>query len=309
MVKTYTVGQVVEISSADIKLSLFKNFLILSNANSKLATIPLPNITAIMVSNPAFVITGQIATQLASNNIPVFLCNNFYLPYAIISPLYYHYKHKQVLHNQLNVTLPFIKQCWQAIVKQKVYNSALILKHFNIPQHTTLLNLSNNVLSADSTFIESQAAKIYFNALFGDSFLRQSTPAHTATNNAINIMLNYGYSVVRSAMARALIGAGLNTAFGLYHKNLYNPYCLVDDLMEPYRCLVDLTVKNIINHSKNITQLTPQLKQQLVGVLYIDLLHNNKNTPLVNVCTFLAQSYSNSIQSKNVELNFSNLKI
>ena len=161
---------------------------------------------------------------------------------------------------------------WKKLVRAKVQNQSTLLKHLNSPSTQRLNRLASNIKIGDLENIEAQAAQIYWPALFGKNFRRDRNA------EGINILLNYGYTILRSSMTKAIITAGLHPTFGVFHKNKKNPFCLVDDLMEPYRPLVDQVVKRL--EEKNKTELSPIVKRCLAAIVQGDHVSDYAVSPL-----------------------------
>jgi len=188
---------------------------------------------------------------------------------------------------------------WQAVVKAKIINQAKILKLFTIEEQQLLI-LAKKVTSGDSQNIEAQAAKKYWQKLFGKDFRRD----YSATG--INSLLNYGYAILRSSTARAVFACGLTPAIGIHHNNQENAFCLVDDLMEPYRPIVDYVVKKITEEELEIKELTTDHKKMLSKILQTEIIINNEKTSLANSLARLCQSFVYSLEQKKdlLELDF-----
>ena len=151
----------------------------------------------------------------------------------------------------------------------------------------------HRVKSGDPENVEAQAARKYWKLLFGKDFKRDSGSRFICNKNAL---LNYGYTIIRAAMARAVCGTGLTPAFGIHHRNLENPFCLVDDLMEPFRPIVDLQVADLLNKDKDCI-LNPETKKELAGILEVNLVnHQGQNSSLAIIMQHVALSFCDSLQ-------------
>ena len=216
-----------------------------------------------------------------------------YSPSGIFYPTNPHYLHKQRINLQINATKPLNKRLWQTIVKAKITNQAKILSFFTKEQEQQLLLLVKKVNSGDSQNIEAQAAKKYWQKLFGKNFRRDYSSV------GINSLLNYGYAILRSSTARAVFACGLTPAIGIHHSNQENAFCLVDDLMEPYRPIVDFMVKKITEKEPEVKELTTDHKKMLSKILQIEITTaNNEKTSLANSLIRLCQSFVDSLEQK-----------
>lgn len=193
------------------------------------------------------------------NEIPITFCDEKHLPMGMLLPFYQHTDGFQRIQKQINAKLPKKKQAWQLIIKAKIAAQSNLLFFFGRENAVVLKAMIDHVLSGDSTNLEAQAAKMYFESLFGGDFIRSDE------DSEINIMLNYGYSIIRSTVARAISSCGLHPSFGVFHSGRINHFCLVDDLMEPIRPLVDRKVFSLYQQEKN-TELTPSVKKSLIGL-------------------------------------------
>jgi len=199
-------------------------------------SLPLEEVGALVVSHPAVSYTQAVLSGICENNGAFIICNEKRLPTAMLMPLSGHFLHTERLAAQTNVTIPTKKQIWAAIVRSKVMEQGHLLKKLR-GNDFGLGQLRRQVRSGDSRNIEAQASRRYWPALFGESFRRIP-----GSDDGINRLLNYGYAVVRATVARAVTASGLHPSLGLHHRNRYNPFCLVDDLMEPYRPVTDRAV-------------------------------------------------------------------
>ena len=165
---------------------------------------------------------------------------------------------------------------WQQTVKAKISNQAAVFKKWNLPNNY-LNNLSQNVKSGDAGNNEAKAAAYYWSHLFPDAWQFFRKREGPPPNN----LLNYGYAILRAAVARAIAGSGLLPTLGIFHRNRYNAYCLADDVMEPYRPFVDMLVRNIIDQTSAVETLTQNIKVQLLKLPSIDVLIGNETSPLM----------------------------
>jgi CRISPR-associated protein Cas1 len=177
---------------------------------------------------------------------------------------------------QLEASLPLRKNLWQQTIKQKIKNQAILLEHLGIDTQK-MEHWASQVKSGDPGNHEARAAAFYWDNIFStmDSFRRHRF------GNPPNNLLNYGYAVLRAVIARSLVASGLLTAIGIHHKNKYNPYCLADDIMEPYRPFVDLRVLQIIKEDEEIDELTTSIKRKLLIIPAIDIVIDKKSSPLM----------------------------
>ncbi len=289
------VANIVEINNSDQKISLFRGFLKVSDDDGEKGRVPLDDITALIISAHNGLISKNILVALAERNTPVIICGKNWHPVSISYPVTGHYQGAGILYDQIEASQPLRKRMWQTLIAAKISNQTSILaRHW--PEHsriTELVNMSKRVKSGDPDNLEAQAARLYWPALMGNDFRRNFT------NPDQNILLNYGYTVLRAATARAVCSAGLTPALGIHHRNRNNAFCLVDDLVEPFRPLVDDLVCEIWKETEEtLDQLTPEIKKRLVTILTRDLRGEKGASPLVNCLSRLAKSVCDSFQQK-----------
>lgn len=225
--------------SSPVKLSTRNEQLVVNSDNQ--SSIPIEDINSIVIEDLSTSITCHALHKCTENNVAVYLCNNKHLPSAIVLPLNQYHRQLKILQNQINISKPTKKRLWQQIIKQKIKNQGECLKILEKENFHKLLELSKLVNSGDTENIESTAAIYYFKSLFGNKFIRSE-------ENIINSALNYGYAIIRGHIARSLIAHGFEPCLGIFHCNQLNNFNLADDLIEPFRPMVDLYVaQNILN--------------------------------------------------------------
>ena len=250
------------------KLSLNQQQMLIQQEGNEF-TVPLEDIAIVVVESRETVITLPLLSAFGLYGITLLSCDEQFLPCGQWLPFNQYYRQLKTLKLQLETSLPLKKQLWQRIVQQKIRNQAKVL---SLCQHQEkserLLQLANLVKSGDKDNLEAQSAIIYFSGLFGAHFRRKEE------DNAINIHLNYAYSVMRSAVARSLVLYGWLPQLGLFHHSELNAFNLADDFIEPFRPLVDLLVWNLLEKGLLTTNLSPISKQQLIKILHHQLRFN-----------------------------------
>ncbi len=232
------VGQIVEISQNDYYIKKHRGLLEIYQKQERIAQLPFDDIISVILSAQDATLSKNIMTELALRNIPVVICGRNYMPAALMLPAGFSVGSLCHPLTQARQGASLNHYLWQQIIKAKIYNQYHLAKLYD-PEHPHILRLQwlyQNVKSGDKTHHEGEAAKLYFPIIFGDSFKRD--PILEGKNS----QLNYGYAILRSAVARALCAAGLSCALGIHHRNLRNAFCLADDVMEPFRPLVDQIV-------------------------------------------------------------------
>jgi len=229
------IDRVLDISDRPAKLHVRNDQLVIEPEGGEPVSAPLAEIAALVVSHPRVSYTHSVLDGLARAGAALVVCDQKHLPSAMLLPLAGHYVQAERIGAQAEAPLPLKKRLWAEIVKAKVANQGRLLRLLLKNDHG-LVALSRRVRSGDPDNLEAQAARRYFEALFGKKFKRDREADDHNRN------LNYGYAVVRAAVARAICAAGLHPSLGLHHHNRYDAFCLADDLMEPFRPLNDLAV-------------------------------------------------------------------
>lgn len=289
---------IVEISESPRHVSVERGLLKVQEKTKKLGEIPLDCITALILSGEGCTISRHALARLAEQNIPVVVCDAKYMPISIATPVSSHFRQLSVATLQINASPVLKKQLWRHIVSAKITNQAENLRRCHVgkkAEYDKLCSLAGTVFSGDSDNKEGQAARLYWSALMGSNFLRDTDAADA------NIFLNYGYTVLRAICARSLCAAGLLSLFGLHHCNTYNAFCLADDIMEPYRPFVDSIVFGL--YAKNAElELNPASKKALTALLQTPVLLAKEEFALVNACTRTAQSLVRSLEENSVKI-------
>lgn len=289
------IGRVIEIASEGQHLGRKRGLMTVSCNGAETGRVPLDDIGVLLCNARGLTYSNDLLIQLAKRGTAVVLCGNDYLPVAWLWPLEGH--HVQVLRMrcQLEAPLPLRKRLWQATVRAKIVQQRMTLEMLGKP-NVGLDELARRVKSGDPENMEAQAARLYWPSLFGRGFQRERF------GEMPNPLLNYGYTVLRSATARAVAGAGLHPSLGIHHHNRYDAMCLVDDLMEPFRPAVDYRVAKLVQSGCN--DVTPEAKQTLVGVLAADMRTERGTTPLETCLERTAQSLAQSFENKQASLSF-----
>lgn len=241
----------------------FKNRAMLVEQEGDKASVPLEDIAVLVIDTPQAVLTSQLLVACMDAGVVVITVNAMHTPDGVMMPYLQHSRALRVMRLQMGLSVPAQKRIWQSIVQQKLRNQAAVLAFRDCqPVARHLLHLASQVRSGDTDNFEGQGAGAYFPALFYKGFTRVKDCFYNAA-------LNYGYSIVRSALARSLVSYGFLPAFGLHHRSELNAFNLADDLIEPYRPLVDAwVVKNYPLQPER--ELNPQDKATLVSILHVD---------------------------------------
>lgn len=237
------------------RLSVQREQLVIEQAEK--FTVPLEDISSVLIESQQVTLSAHAATALANHGITVFLCDEKHLPSCQLLPINQYCRQRKLLMAQCEIGKPLQKQLWQQIVIRKIQNQAQCLRLMGKPGWEDLRQIAGTVLSNDSDNREAVAAALYFPRLFGDNFSRGS-------DDPRNAALNYGYAIVRGGIARNLVMHGLEPCIGIHHRSELNNFNLADDLIEPFRPIVDLYVAQ--NFSATDDVLTAQQKAGLFNL-------------------------------------------
>lgn len=275
-------GRIIEIAGEPRHLSLHRGFVCIYEEKQELGRVDFDSVLSLMITSRGATLTSSLLAECADRNIPVLTCDSRYQPAAITLPVQHHSDQHRRHLAQAKAKKGQQNQLWKDLVIGKIRNQAAVLDFYEAPEAARLKRLAGEVRAGDPDNREALAAQTYWPALMGRQFRRGDA------DNPVNGLLNYGYAVLRSAMVRAVLLAGLHPGFGLHHANKNNPFCLVDDLMEPYRPLADQLVRRMLD--RDLKEVTPQTKPVLAGLAAADLAANNMTSPLFQDMHRLAYS-------------------
>jgi CRISPR-associated protein Cas1 len=298
------IGRIVEIADDRRHLSLYRGFMMVKDSENgaELGRIPLDDIAAVIASAHGITYTNNILVALAERGAPFVLCDDHHNVIGMLLALEGNHFQGKRIEAQLAAKLPLNKRLWATVVKSKLEQQAVALSAIGQPSEP-LAALARKVKSGDSENAEAQGARRYWSILFGKDFRRDRVAP------GANAQLNYGYTVLRSAMARAIVAAGLHPSIELHHCNDSNAMRLADDLMEPFRPMVDLKVWQLQRDGK--TDVTPETKRALAHMLYEDMQTTLGATPLIvcqqRLAVSLAQVYLH--EQDKLDLPLPNLEL
>lgn len=246
-------------------------------------TVPIEDIALLMLDHYQITISNQLLIKLQGNNVAVITCDEHHLPFGMMLPMHGHTEYSERIKHQLAASEPLKKQLWKQTVAKKIENQkALLDLHNKVSEPLETYKLT--VKSGDPTNREGIAAQYYWKHLF-ENFNRERYGKEP------NNLLNFGYAVLRSIVARALVSSGMLPVLGIFHKNKYNAYCLADDIMEPYRPFVDKLVYNYIAKN-NYYELNKDTKAAILKIATQDVFIDGVVRPLfVAVSTTTASLY------------------
>lgn len=262
-------------------------------------TIPIEDIGVVIIEDQQISITIPLLNELVDAGVAVILCDRKGMPHAMLQNMDGNNLQGEFLRNQIEVGEVLRKQLWKQIVEAKIKNQSALLEKLH-GKGAQLKPLYMNVKSGDSDNREGIAARLYWGALFGEDFTRDRE------ENGINALLNYGYTVLRAATARALVSAGLTPSLGIFHHNRSNAFPLADDLMEPYRPFVDEVVYHLCEEGK--MEINKETKVELIGVLTCDTFFAKVTRPLQIGLSITMASLAKCYAGKQKNLSLPSLK-
>lgn len=291
------IGRIIEVADDRRHLFLSRGFLVVQDTEGErkeLGQVPLDDIAAVIANAHGLSYTNNLLVALAERCAPFVLCAANHNAVGLVMTIDGNYQQAKRFDAQIAATQPLIKRMWADIVKSKLQQQAAALEAAGAP-YIPLQALVKKVRSGDPENFEAQGAKRYWGLLFGDDFRRDQQ------GGGINAMLNYGYTVLRAATARAVIAAGLHPTIGLHHSNEGNAMRLVDDLMEPFRPMIDLKVWQLSKQGE--TMITPESKRALVRTLYDDMQTSAGATPVMVCAQKLAVSLAQVFMGERDKLD------
>lgn len=245
-----------------------------------------------VIDNRAAMLSAAVLTTLAMANVHIYFCDSKHIPVALSLPMNTHYKPLGVIKKQLALTDEFKDVLWQRIVEQKIRNQIICLKTVGVDPDKIkpIEDMCSKILPGDKSNREAAAAKKYFSALFGYTFKRTD-------DDVTNAALNYGYTIIRSSVAKTLTAYGYNCVLGIHHINEQNAFNLADDIMEPFRPLIDLWTDNSCDDLWD--ELTKTNRRDLVNLINVPVKMANKKMRVRYAIDKCVSSLTTSIENND----------
>lgn len=240
---------------------------------------PIEDIGVVVIDHKQITLTSGLIEALLENNCALITCDSHSMPTGLMLPLYGNTTQNERFRCQIDASLPLKKQLWQQTIQCKINNQASVLHELCDEEVRCMRAWARDVHSGDAENMEARAAAYYWKYLFG-----QHLEGFTRDRDGVppNNLLNYGYSILRAVIARALVASGMLPTLGIHHHNRYNAYCLADDIMEPYRPYVDeLVYKLVQNRGLPTDGLTREWKSELLVIPTLDVVISGKRSPLM----------------------------
>jgi len=293
-------NRILEISESPCRLRVERKQLVVDQERERdglfPVTVPLEDIAAVVVAHPQVSYTQAVLSELAERGAAFITCNRNRVPVGILLPLDGHSVQTERFHRQLQLKQPQKKRIWQQIVKSKIEMQARLLKEVH-GDGCGLPPLIPLVRSGDTTNVEARAARRYWAELFGKDFRRDVD----ADNQ--NRFLNYGYAVLRAAAARAVTAAGLHPSLGVHHHNKYNAWCLADDVMEPFRPVVDRVVVELMKSDGPSAEMDQSIRARLIGCLLHRIFIHDQQRTVLDALNIMSASLADAMSRSEAELS------
>lgn len=275
------VGRVIEIATDGRHLAIDRGFMTVAEKGHEVGRVALDDLAAVVANAHGLTYSNNLLVKLASRGVPVVLCGPNHRPAAVVWPVDGHHAQSGRMGDQAAASAPLKRRLWQQIVQAKILGRGATLAAVGAEAGGFRL-LARKVRAGDPDNVEAEAARRYWPLLLGRDFRRDQD------GGGLNGLLNYGYAILRAATARAVMAAGLHPSLGLMHSNRGNPMVLVDDLMEPFRPIVDREVHRL--KSDGVADVTPDAKAALARTMVIDLPADEGVSPVMTCLERLAGS-------------------
>lgn len=256
-------------------------------------TFPVEDIAWIILDTPQVSVSGSLLSALAENGVAMVVPDAKHHPAGMLMSFHQHHAQAAIAHSQIAMSQPLKKRLWQKLVCAKIENQAAVLRGIGSDHATALSAMAGRVGSGDPDNLEAQAARAYWQQLF-EGFRRHDEDRR-------NGLLNYGYAVVRAALARACAASGLLPAFGIHHRSKTNPFNLVDDLIEPFRPVVDrMAHTRAANEERD--ELDVEDRRHMAGILSENISIGEERMTMLAATEAVAASLVRAIDGGNAAL-------
>jgi CRISPR-associated protein Cas1 len=273
-----------------------QNFQLSITQADETVCVPLDNLCAVIFATNQIKLTSAVLASLSNENVVLITTNEKYLPNGALLGFHQHSRQSEVTALQASMKLPLKKQLWKQIVQQKILNQSIALGEFDTHKSLKIKSLVPKVKSGDSDNTEAIAAKIYWTGIFFPGFVRHSS-------DLVNMALNYTYAIVRAMISRSIAASGLIPALGVHHCNMLNAFNLSDDLIEPFRPIVDLFVRRKVhNLNPAAEELSKELRKELLSIGFAKCEINGKGYEIATAIQEVCDSFVRSLRTNNPKL-------
>ena len=255
-----------------------KNLQLLLKSETRESTIPIEDIGFLVLDHPEIYLSIPAMNLIVENNTAIIICGSNHLPNGMLLNLNSHHIQQEIFKNQIEASIPLKKQLWQQTIVEKISNQGQLLEKITATKNSFPF-LASKVLSGDTTNMEGVAAQQYWK-FFPQPNLEKDGIKRERYGDYPNNFLNYGYAILRAATARSLSGSGLLNTLGIHHKSKYNAFALADDIMEPFRPIVDEKVFDIMQRYQE-QELNTSIKAELLQILTRTVYFKDEKSPLM----------------------------
>ncbi len=262
-----------------------------------LKTAPVEDLGFLVLDHPQISFTMKLVEELNEYNVATIFCDSKHMPSSMLLPLDAHYIQSELFRAQISASEPLKKNLWKQTIEAKIKNQARLLDKLG-KNSTQLKSIAKTIKSGDSDNREGFAARLYWLALLGKDFTRDRY------GEPPNNFLNYGYILLRSAVARALSGSGLLSTLGIHHRNRYNAFCLADDIMEPYRPYVDEIAYDLNEKYPDTFMLAKEHKAELLQLMAMDVKIGESKRPLMIALSQTTASLARCFSGEQRKINY-----
>lgn len=287
------VGRVIEVATDGRHLAVDRGFLKVAEKGAEVGRVALDDIAALVANAHGLTYSNNLLVTLAVRGVPVVLCGANHRPAALVWPVDGHHAQAGRMSDQAKASQPLKKRLWQQIVQAKILAQGAALASVGAEAGGFRL-LARKVRPGDPDNVEAEAARRYWPLLFGSEFRRGTD------GDGLNGLLNYGYAILRAAVARAVMAAGLHPSLGLMHSNRGNALVLIDDLMEPFRPVVDREVHRL--KGDGVVAVAAESKAALARIMVVDLPTEDGLSPLMTCLERLAGSLARAYAGEGQRL-------
>jgi CRISPR-associated protein Cas1 len=289
--------RILDLATDPARLSVDNGLLLIERKDLPKLTVPFEEVAVLIGAHRQLVFTQAVFARLAETGGVFVACDTKSLPVAMMLPIEGHHLQAERFAAQIDAAVPTRKRLWQSVVRAKICAQASALETLHGGDRG-LRALADQVRTGDTANMEGQAARRYWTALFADDpkFIRDRDKMGR------NALLNYGYAMLRAVTARAVCGAGLHPTLGMHHHNRYNAYALADDLMEPFRPIIDQAVARHTAPPNEYAELDKDTKRVLLGALLEPVTYDGERRSLFDALARVTASLAQVYQGQRREL-------
>jgi CRISPR-associated protein Cas1 len=290
------IERIIDLSTEPAKLAVRLDQLVIERNDKETVSVPLFELGALVLAHRQIILTHSVLSGITAHGGIIIACDEKSMPIGMMIPIEQHHLQAERFRLQAEAPLPTKKQVWKQIVQAKLAAQGRLLAEFR-NSDSGLIEMSKKVRSGDPDNIEGTASRRYWTALFDDPSFKREREAEDQ-----NRFLNYGYAVLRAMTARAICAAGLHPSLGIHHHNRYDAFCLADDLMEPFRPLVDRAVVHLTVSRGKDAPMDRETKSALISALTARHLLQDESRTLFDILTRMASSLAKIFAGEEKEL-------